>query len=77
MRRHQACEAPDDQPRSGRPPRADAAVQQRLVAAAQLPECRTAGMRQSIPSDVLRNMFDHYEARMHQVVDMGGDYINK
>ncbi len=34
-------------------------------------------IRQSIPADMLRNMFDHYEARMQRVVDMGGDYINK
>ena len=34
-------------------------------------------IRQSIPADMLRDMFDHYEARMQQVVDMGGDYINK
>ena len=43
VRRHQACEALDDQPRSGRPPKADAAAQQHLVMAAQVPECRTAG----------------------------------
>ena len=34
-------------------------------------------IRQSIPADMLRNMFDHYEARMQRIVDMGGDYINK
>ena len=34
-------------------------------------------IRQSIPSNILRNMFDHYEARMQRGVDMGGDYINK
>ena len=43
VRRDQACEALDDQPRSGRPPKADAAAQQHIVMAAQLPECRTAG----------------------------------
>ena len=34
-------------------------------------------IRQLIPSNMLRNVFDHYEARMQRVVDMGGDYINK
>ena len=33
----------DDQPRSGRPLKADAAAQQHIVMAAQLPDCRTAG----------------------------------
>ena len=77
MKRYQACQALDDKPRSGRPSRADAAAQQHLVMAAQLPECRTAGIRQSIPIDMLCNMFDHCKARMHQVVDMVGGYINK
>ena len=34
-------------------------------------------IQQSIPSNMLRNMFDHYEARMQRVADMGGDCINK
>ena len=34
-------------------------------------------IRQSIPSNLLRYMFDHYEARMRRVVDMSDDYINK
>ena len=43
VRRDLACEALDDQPRSGRFPKADAATQQHIVMAAQLPECRAAG----------------------------------
>ena len=43
VRRDLACETLDDQPRSGRPLKADAAAQQHIVMAAQLPECRTAG----------------------------------
>ena len=43
VRRDLACEALHDQPRSGRCPKADAAAQQHIVMAAQLPECRTAG----------------------------------
>ena len=45
--------------------------------------CQHAGLleleqnRQFILSETLRNMIDHYEARVYQVVDMGGDYINK
>ena len=77
VRRHHAYEALDDLPRSGRLPRADAAAQQHLVMAAQLPQYRTAGIRQSIPSDILHSMFDHFEARMHQVVDMVGVLASK
>lgn len=33
-------------------------------------------VRQSIPADMLRNMFHHYEARMQRVFVMGGDCIN-
>ena len=29
--------------------------------------------RAVIPAGILRNMFDQYEAKMLQVVDMGGD----
>ncbi|KAL3147684.1 hypothetical protein ABBQ32_002434 [Trebouxia sp. C0010 RCD-2024] len=42
VRRDQACEPLHDQSRSGRPPKADAAAQEHIVMAAQLPECRTA-----------------------------------
>lgn len=34
-------------------------------------------IRQSMSAGMLRNMFDHHEARMQRVVDMGGDNINK
>ena len=34
-------------------------------------------IRQSIPADMLRNMFDQHEASMQRVIDMGADYINK
>ena len=40
--RDQLCGNVDDKPRTGRPPKADAATQELLTQAAQHPDCRTA-----------------------------------
>ena len=34
-------------------------------------------IRQSIPLSMVRTMFDNYEARMKQVIDCNGAYVNK
>ena len=42
--------------------------------------CQNAGLLESgsqFPSDMLRNMFDRYEARMLQDIDTIGGYVNK
>ncbi len=58
--RDQAGLALDDQPRSGRPPKADAAAQQHIVMAAQLPECRTAAAIAAKGSAGINNSKRHY-----------------
>ena len=42
----------------------------------ELKECLEQ-IRQSIPLNMVRTMFDSYEARMRRVIDCNGAYINK
>ena len=51
--RHAECEQLEDNPRSGRPPKADAAAVQHIVKTAQLAACRTAaGIASKVQQDI-------------------------